>query len=190
MRKIYLFGELAEKVGHDMIEMEAPNLYNIVGGLRQYDRGIELLLNSNEWIIGIGTDVDDLMFLENPECVRMDLGDNDVWLIPKVGGDGPILAVGAAFAVPALAGAIGGGILGTLIASVIVSVVVSGISSMLAPTPPTPDQPETTSVDENPSFLFNGAPNVSEPGGAVPIALGQCKCGSVVIGTAVYTERT
>ena len=78
-------------------------------------------------------------------------------------------------------GAFGG--FGSIFLGLAVVGVLMLISSALAPK----DAAESNGPDERPSFLFDGATNVTEQGGPVPVVYGRIRVGSVLIAGALTT---
>lgn len=186
MRNFYLYGLLADKIGSDVVKVKVSNLAQFISYLEQYDVRKELL--ENDWVIGIGKDVDNLQFITSSEGLLLDLNDNDVWIGPVINGQAPVFGfIGAIFS-----GALfGGGIIGAIVANLASALLFYGISQIISPTPKAPTQGTSgyTPALEQPSFLFNGAVNITEQGGAVPIVYGRARCGSVVISSSVRSEQ-
>lgn len=67
------------------------------------------------------------------------------------------------------------------IAMVGVAMLIGGIISAITPMPKVSDQEYGSRNNDNPSFLFQGAVNISEPGGPVPVVYGIMLTGSVTI---------
>jgi len=83
-------------------------------------------------------------------------------------------------------GATAGTVFGTSItygniATLGATLLLQGASSLLAPTPKGP-------VDPNESYVFSGLGNTSTQGVAVPLVFGECFTGSVVISTGLVAE--
>jgi predicted phage tail protein len=64
---------------------------------------------------------------------------------------------------------------------------VSGVAQMLAPQPKMPGSLERP--EDRPSFMFNGATNVTEQGNAMPLVYGRHRSGSVVISSGLSAEQ-
>lgn len=183
MRKFHLYGVLAERVGEDVVNLDVNNLAQFITYLEQFD--LRRTLIENNWYVGIGKDVDNLSFITTAEGLLIDLDDNDVWIAPDVDGEGAIFAVVGALFTGTL---FGGGVLGTILGNLFSSLLFYGISMLLSPTPKAPQQTAAPAKEE-PSFLFNGAVNITEQGGAVPVVYGRARCGSVVISSSVRSEQ-
>jgi predicted phage tail protein len=71
-----------------------------------------------------------------------------------------------------------------------VSLLLGGVTSLLTPKPKTPSYSQRESPDERASFLFqNGAVNVTEQGGPVPLVYGRFRSGSVTVSAGLTTEQ-
>jgi predicted phage tail protein len=68
-----------------------------------------------------------------------------------------------------------------------ISMVLGGVSQMLAGSPKAPTPAERP--DNQPSYAFNGAVNVTAQGNAVPILIGRMRVGSVVISSGLSTAQ-
>ena len=204
LRKVKLYGELAEFVGHKEFEVKVNNIAQAVSFLIHNFQGLEGYMNPKYYQVKVGNyDIDDNE-LDYP------IGKQDIHFIPVIagagrGGLGKILLgaalIGGAFLtggvsftfaqVPlANAGAITG-ITGTFLGKAAVylgaSLVLSGVAEMLFPLP----KPEKFSSEEDPqlSFNFGGVQNTSRAGTPVPIVYGEIITGSVVISAAIDTNQ-
>ena len=204
LRKVKLYGELAEFVGHKEFEVKVNNIAQAVSFLIHNFQGLEKYMNPKYYQVKVGNyDIDD-------NELNYPIGKEDIHFIPVIagagrGGLGKILLgaalIGGAFLtggvsftfaqVPlANAGAITG-ITGTFLGKAAVylgaSLVLSGVAEMLFPLP----KPEKFTSEEDPqlSFNFSGVQNTSRAGTPVPIVYGEIITGSVVISAAVDTNQ-
>ena len=204
LRKVKLYGELAEFVGHKEFEVKVNNIAQAVSFLIHNFQGLEKYMNPKYYQVKVGNyDIDD-------NELNYPIGKEDIHFIPVIagagrGGLGKILLgaalIGGAFLtggvsftfaqVPlANAGAITG-ITGTFLGKAAVylgaSLVLSGVAEMLFPLP----KPEKFTSEEDPqlSFNFSGVQNTSRAGTPVPIVYGEIFTGSVVISAAVDTNQ-
>jgi len=192
MRTIYLYGHLAKMVGQESVDLQVSTIQEIGSALRSANEEVYSELLNNNWMIFTGPDIENLTSIDSVAGTMMQLRDGDnVWIVPEVDGEGFLAAIGSVFGGVLSGAAFGGGILGTIAAFALKSLLFYGLSSLLAPTPKAAENGSSNnSADENPSFLFNGAINVTEQGGSIPLVYGRARCGSIVIGTALYTEVT
>lgn len=148
---------------------------------------------------GFRKDVED----HNWHILRGALEDKD-----DVGEDGLTVTLGAqrdVHLMPALSGAKDGGLFQTIVGAVLVAVgiftgqtwaislgigmAVGGIIQMTTKVP-SANIAQQESVDQRPSFLFNGPTNTSSQGLAVPRGYGRVVVGSIVVSAALYAEET
>ena len=204
LRKVKLYGELAEFVGHKELEVKVNNIAQAVSFLIHNFQGLERYMNPKYYQVKVGNyDIDD-------NELNYPIGKEDIHFIPVIagagrGGLGKIL-LGAALIAGAFmtggvsftfapipyanAGAITG-ITGTFLGKAAVylgaSLVLSGVAEMLFPLP----KPEDFSSEEDPqlSFNFSGVQNTSRAGTPVPIVYGEIITGSVVISAAIDTNQ-
>jgi predicted phage tail protein len=70
-----------------------------------------------------------------------------------------------------------------------IAMVVGGVAQLLMPTPKIDNYQEADRSENQASFVFNGAVNVYEQGGPVPLVYGRTKAGSVVISAGFDVEQ-
>ena len=204
LRKVKLYGELAEFIGHKEFDVNVDTIGKAISFLIHNFPGVEAHMSPKYYQVKVGNydlDKDELSY---------PIGKEDIHFIPVIagagrGGLGKILLgaalIGAAFMtggvsftfapIPyANAGAITG-ITGTFLGKAAVylgaSLVLSGVAEMLFPLP----KPEKFNSEEDPqlSFNFSGVQNTSRAGTPVPIVYGEIITGSVVISAAVDTNQ-
>ena len=204
LRKLKLYGELAEFVGHKEFEIQVDSLAKAVSFLVNNFPQIEKYMNPQYYQVKVGN------YAVNEEEIHHPIGQEDIHFIPVIagagGGTGKILLgaalIGLAFAtggasltfaqVPlANAGALTGVAFSSGIAKAAVylggALVLSGVSEMLFPLP----KPKEFKSEQDPqlSFSFSGTQNTSRAGTPVPIVYGEIVTGSVVISGAVDTQQ-
>jgi predicted phage tail protein len=140
----------------------------------------------------------------------MSLGDRDLFVIPAVQGGGKgtmkvilgviIMAIAIIAAIPTGGGSlvlgtelvVGEMALGVTAGSLLVfgaMMTLSGVAMMLAPSPNTNNETVEPAA-ARPSFVFDGAVNLGEPGNAIPLVYGgPIRVGSVVISAGITTEE-
>ena len=202
LRKIKLYGELAEFVCHKEFEVQVDSLPKAVSFLVNNFPQVESYMNPKYYQVKIGNYAIDESEIYHP------IGKEDIHFVPVISGSrgfGRIMfgaaLIGLAFAtggisltfaqVPLInAGAITGitgTFLGKAIAGIGASLVLSGVSDLLFPLPPTPE----FSSEEDPrlSFSFSGTQNTARAGTPVPIVYGEIMTGSVVVSTSLDTQQ-
>lgn len=208
LKKVKLYGELAEKYGKEWeLDIESPSeairaLMANNPSFRQFvstseERGVgyKVIVGNNELVNITGE-------LSNPT------GRQDIKIVPVIGGakrgigqiivgalmiyiaiqTGVVLADPGSVAV--LAGEGSGVIMGTALSSTGMmavkfggALILGGIAAMLAPTPPT-----LSDAAKAENYSFNGADNTTRQGGAIPVCYGQLMVGGAVISSGVSPE--
>ena len=201
LRKIKLYGELAEFVGHKEFEVQVDSLQKAVSFLVNNFAGIEKYMNPRYYQVKVGDYAVDESEISHP------IGQEDIHFIPVITGAGrgfgKILLgaalIGIAFLMPVASGglSLGAGIkagslakvgfMTKMVAGVGASLVLSGVSDMLFPLPDVPAYED--SQDPRLSFSFGGTQQTGRAGTPVPLVFGEIFTGSVVISGSVDTEQ-
>ena len=204
LRKIKLYGELAEFVGHKEFEVKADTLASAVSFLVNNFEGIDRFMNPKYYQVKVGNYAVDESELSYP------IGQEDIHFIPVISGAGrgfgKILLgaalIGLAFipfagAGTGLGAAFKGGFSAAKFAKVGfiskglaglgTALVLQGVSDMLFPVPEVPE----FESEENPrlSFSFGGTQQPGRAGTPVPLVYGEIFTGSVVISGSIDTEQ-
>ena len=184
MKTIHLHGELAEKFGAEPIELEVATAAMMTRGL------ISRFGNEFRQIVREGTfellciKGDKKTYVTDEMTATMYLDADEIHFTPVAAGSGRfgqiivgviLIVVGVYFNIPVLTQAGIGMVLG-------------GVVQLLTPVPNV-DALSNERPDSAPSFLFNGAVNVYEQGGPVPLVYGRFKAGSVIVSAGFSTER-
>ena len=201
LRKIKLYGELAEFVGHKEFEVQVDNLQKAVSFLVNNFAGIEKYMNPRYYQVKVGDYAVDETEILHP------IGQEDIHFVPVITGAGrgfgKILLgaalIGIAFLMPVASGglSLGAGIkagslakvgfMTKMVAGVGASLVLSGVSDMLFPLPDVPAFEDTQ--DPRLSFSFGGTQQTGRAGTPVPLVYGEIFTGSVVISGSIDTEQ-
>ena len=201
LRKLKLYGQLAEFIGHKEFEIKVNSVSQAVSFLIHNFPEVERFMGPKYYQVKVGNyDIDE-------SDLSYPVGQEDIHFIPAISGAGrgmgkvllgaaliggaflftpltmgsffsPIVAPGSlAAAMPLTKAALGIG----------ASLVLSGVSDMLFPLP----EPQKFNSEEDPqlSFNFSGVQNTSRAGTPVPIVYGEIITGSVVISAAVDTNQ-
>ena len=202
LRKIKLYGELAEFVGHKEFEVQVDSLPKAVSFLVNNFPQIESYMNPKYYQVKVGNYEIDQSEISHP------IGKEDIHFVPVITGArgfgrillGAALIAGAFMFSPLTlgsftakgiaAGAVPFAKVGFLAKAAVglgASLVLSGVSDMLFPLP---DMPEFSS-EEDPrlSFSFSGTQNTARAGTPVPIVYGEIMTGSVVVSTSLDTQQ-
>ena len=205
LRKVKMYGELAEFVGHKELEAVVKNPAEAVRFLVSNFPKLEAYMSNNYYQVLVGKEDVDKEDLHNP------IGQDDIHIVPVItgaGGNSPFgrillgaALIGASFLFPGAgmfgtqalgatgtAGLAGAGIatkIGTAISAIGAGLVLNGVSEMLFPMP----KPEMPEDDPRISFSFSGVQNTSRAGTAHPIVYGEVITGSVVISAGIDTDQ-
>ena len=199
LRKIKLYGELAEFVGHKEFEIEANTLPKAISFLINNFPQIEKYMNPKYYQVKIGNYILDKNEIHDP------IGQEDIHIVPIIAGAGrgvgKILLgaalIAGAFLLPVsvpyaplsigFGGVSGGGLIARGMVYLGAALVMSGVSDMLFPMP----KLKEFKSEEDPrlSFKFSGTQNTSRAGTPVPLVYGTMVTGSVVISGAVDTQQ-
>jgi predicted phage tail protein len=200
LRKVKLYGELAEFIGHKEFEVQVDSLGKAVSFLVNNFPQIEKYMNPKYYQVKVGN------YDVGEEEIHHPIGQEDIHIVPVIsgagrGGLGKVLLgaalIGAAFFVPnglMLSKGIGtgfgfakAGVLAKSLVYVGASLVLQGVSEMLFPVP----KPKEFNSEQDPqlSYSFSGTQNTSRAGTPVPIVYGEIVTGSVVISGAIDTQQ-
>ena len=197
LRKLKLYGELANFVGHKEFEIQVDSLAKAVSFLVNNFPQVEKYMNPKLYQIKVGD------YAINEKEIHHPIGQEDIHIVPVISGSGSVGRVLFGGALIALSfgafGAFGAGALslkgGFAAASfgakaafgIGASLALSGVSEMLFPVP----KPQEFSSEQDPriSFGFSGTQNTSRAGTPVPIVYGEIFTGSVVISGAIDTQQ-
>jgi len=198
LRKLKLYGELAEFVGHKEFEIQVDSLGKAVSFLVNNFPQIEKYMNPQYYQVKVGN------YAVDQEEIHHPIGQEDIHIVPVISGAGrglgkillgAALIAGAFIINPALSFSFQSGVTGFANVGLLTkaavylgaSLVLSGVSDMLFPLP----KPKEFKSEQDPqlSFSFSGTQNTSRAGTPVPIVYGEIVCGSVVISGSVDTQQ-
>ena len=200
LRKLKLYGELAEFIGHKEFEIQVDSLAKAVSFLVNNFPQVEKYMNPQYYQVKVGN------YAINEEEIHHPIGQENIHIVPVISGAGrgagKILAgaalIAGAFFMPVTvpyaplsfslkSGFAGGSLLAKSMVYLGSALVLSGVSDMLFPLP----KPKEFKSEQDPqlSFSFSGAQNTSRAGTPVPIVYGEIVTGSVVISGAVDTQQ-
>ena len=202
LRKVRLYGQLAEFVGRKVIEADLSSAAEAVRMLIANFPGLDRHMADRHYKVLVGDGALTLDDLHNP------VGQEEIKIVPVIAGAGgnvgSILA-GVALITTAIVlapvsggtsvgflGATGSGFLtagaSVAIGNIGVALVLGGVAGLISPTPSIPQGPDTVQ-DPRKSFSFSGIQNTSRGGTPVPIVYGKTLTGSVVISAGIDTEQ-
>ena len=201
LRKVKMYGELAEFVGYKELEAVVKNPAEAIRFLVSNFPKLEAYMSNKYYQVLVGKEDMGKEDLHNP------IGQDDIHIVPVITGGGggagrQILfgaaLIGASFLFPgaglfgtyglgktsAVAGGIGTKI-GTAVSAIGAGLILNGVSEMLFPMP----KPESIEDDPRVSFNFSGVQNTSRAGTVHPIVYGEVITGSVVISAGIDTNQ-
>ena len=200
LRKLKLYGELAEITGHKEFDVAVNTTAQAVSFLVNNFPQLESHMANRYYQVLIEKEDVGIDELHYP------IGQSDIKFVPVISGAGGnlgrILLGGALIALSFSAGiftnplALGGeGFLGLASAGlgakatfgIGAALVLSGVSGMLFPVPKMPEF--TSEQDPRLSFSFSGTQQTGRAGTPVPVVYGEIITGSVVISGGIDTEQ-
>ena len=197
LRKLKLYGELAEFIGHKEFEVKVNSISQAVSFLVCNFPKSEAYIAERSYKVLVG----DYEVGENE--LAHPIGQSDLHFVPVIAGAGGgtrkfilgaaligvgIISGGTGFALNSTQGfGFFGGSLAATAGNIGVALTLSGVADLLTPTPKTPDF--SSEQDPRISFKFSGLQNTSRAGTPVPIVYGEIFTGSVVISAGVDTEQ-
>ena len=197
LRKIKLYGELAEFVGYKEFEVQVDSLAKAVSFLINNFEGIDKFMNPKYYQVKVGN------YEISEEEIHYPIGQEDIHFIPVITGAGRgarrmlggAVLIGIAIASGGTGLSLGaggvfgftGGSLAAVAGNLGIGLVLLGVSEMLFPLP----KPKEFSSEQDPrlSFSFSGTQQTSRAGTPVPIVYGEIFTGSVVISGGIDTEQ-
>ena len=194
LRKLKLYGELAEFIGHKEFEVKVNSISQAVSFLVCNFPKSEAYIAERSYKVLVGD------YEVGEDELGHPIGQSDLHFVPVIAGAGggtrKILLGAALIGGAFLLGPAGfmtaqkltaGVVLAKSAAYVGASLALSGVSDLLTPTP----KPVDFSSEQDPriSFKFSGIQNTSRAGTPVPIVYGEIFTGSVVISAGVDTEQ-
>lgn len=191
LRKIKLYGELAEFVGHKEFIVQVNSLQKAVSFLVNNFPQVEAYMNPKYYQVKVGNYAIDESEIHHP------IGKEDIHFVPVIAGAGRFGKILLGAALIGIGFAVGGGLFGSALAKnlgaisfvkkVGFALVLQGVSDLLFPLP----QPPKFESEEDPrlSFSFSGTQNTARAGTPVPIVYGEIMTGSVVISTSLDTQQ-
>jgi len=195
LRKVKLYGELADFVGHKELDAVINCTADAIRFLITNFEGLEAHMANRHYQVLVGNEDIDETELHNP------IGQSDISIVPVITGAGgglgkTLLGVALVGFSIASGGGFGAlfsekglelGFFGNLAMNVGVGLTLMGVTEMLFPLP----KPKDFSNEEDPriSFSFSGVQNTSRAGTSHPIVYGEIVTGSVVISAGIDTNQ-
>ena len=209
LRKLKLYGELAEFIGHEEFEVKVDTLPKAISFLVNNFPQVEKFMNPKYYQVKVGN------YTVDKEEIHHPIGQEDIHIVPVVsgagGGTGKALLgaalIGLAFVNPFGTAAIGtfGGtpiLVKKAVGFLGVTLALDGVSQMLFPVqefkPVSFGAASTVSGsiteteasgDPRLSYNFSGTQNTGRAGVPVPLVYGEIITGSIVISGALDTDQ-
>ena len=189
LRTIKVYGKLRQILGQSTFEADLNNVGQAFSFLYNNFPELEGHLLNNNYRVWTGDK------LVTEEKIFMS-GENDIRIIPVATGSGflvPFIAPVFGGAISSgLSGLVGGGILGSIVGAVGTSLIIDGVTSMLAPQPPTMspsgmDATDPASLASN--YSFSGITNISKSGVPINLIYGETIVGSVTVSNGIDTVQ-
>ena len=198
LRKLKLYGQLAEFVGHKEFEIKVNSVSQAVSFLIHNFPEVEYFMSPKYYQVKVGSyDID-----ENE--LSYPVGQEDIHFIPAISGAGRGMGkillgaalIGASFLSFGTSAGLGVafskgfakvGLIQKGLFGIGAALALSGVSDLLFPLP----EPQKFNSEEDPqlSFNFSGVQNTSRAGTPVPIVYGEIITGSVVISAAIDVNQ-
>ena len=200
LRKVKLYGKLAEFVGHKEFEVKVSSVAQAVSFLIHNFPDLEEHMSPQYYQVKVGNyDID-------KDEIDYPVGREDIHFIPVIAGaggarklllgaaliGGAILTGGSSLAFTSSGFAGAGAMAGkfsfaALAGNIGIGLAISGVSDILFPLP----KPQDFNSEQDPqlSFSFGGVQNTSRAGTPVPIVYGEIITGSVVISAATDVNQ-
>ncbi len=192
LRKIKLYGKLAEFVGHKEFEVQVDSVAKAVSFLIHNFEGIEKHMSLQNYHVSVGDyDID-------KDEIDYPVGGQDIHFVPAISGAGSgarkfiigavligiAIGTGGGFAALTSAGGLQLGTFGTFAMNLGAALVLQGVNEMLFSS----EEP-TDEEDPRISFSFSGVQNTSRAGTSHPIVYGEIITGSVLISAGIDTNQ-
>lgn len=191
MNTVHLMGALGEKYG-ERFEFDIRTAREAVFALCANFPEFEKDIRTGDFQVVVGLSERDGIFLDEEGVGELNLGSNNVFIIPVTEGAkrGGLLGVLAGVALLGLSGITGGALaplvghtlwgsttVGTLAGSLGASMLISGVASLLAK--------ETKAEDDNRSYTMTGPNSSTREGQILPIIYGEVYTGGMLISGGV-----
>lgn len=191
LKKVKLYGELADFVGHKEFDAVINSTADAIKFLITNFKGLEAHMADRHYQVL----VDDYEISEDD--IHNPIGYSDVSIVPVIAGAGGVGRALAGVALIGLALTTGGGFaafkagtagfFASTAMNLGIGLTLMGVSELLFPLP----KPKDFSNEEDPriSFSFSGVQNTDRAGTSIPLCYGEIVTGSVVISAGIDTQQ-
>lgn len=182
LKRIYLYGSMAEKFSKEPIELAVDDVAGIHLAFKSIFPGWREHVRTNPEMAFIITDDDkENMQPILPDFISMKFPDaKEIHIMHEANGEW-------AAAIAYIGTLSFSAIVVNVLISMAVSTVLGMISQALAPSPDTGSK--NKNVAKNESFLYNGPQNTDSQGGPVPLIYGYFMAGSTVVSASIDVEQ-
>ena len=189
LRTIKVYGKLRQILGQSTFEADLNNVGQAFSFLYNNFPELEGHLLNNNYRVWTG----DKLITE--EKLSMS-GESEIRIIPIATGSGflapfvaPLLSGGIS---SVISGVVGTGIIGSIVTAVGTSLIIDGVTSLLAPQPPSVspsgmDATDPASLASN--YSFSGITNISKSGVPINLIYGETIVGSVTVSNGIDTVQ-
>lgn len=182
MKTLVLHGELKELFGERFkMDVETP-----ADAMRLMEANFPGQFATAMWGKSYAMYLDDVQV--GSDHIFMCCGEKDIHLVPVLEGSisfKSILAFGLTLLVFAVSGPLGAAIFGAgITASLFAGALIIGTSALISTLVRPKAQNDRDAVNRS-SFIFDGAVNIIEQGGPVPLVYGRARVGSVVVDAGI-----
>ncbi len=191
LRKVKLYGELADFVGHKELDAVINSTADAIRFLITNFEGLEAHMADRYYQVLVDN------YEIGEEDIHNPIGYSDISIVPVITGAGGVGRALAGVALIGLALVTGGGftafkagtagLFANTAMNLGIGLTLMGVSEMLFPLP----KPKDFSNEEDPriSFSFSGVQNTSRAGTSIPLCYGEIVTGSVVISAGIDTQQ-
>ena len=193
LRKVKLYGELAQFIGHKEFDVEVSTVGKAISFLIHNFPEVERYMSPKYYQVKVG-DYD-----IGEDEIGHPIGQEDIHFIPVISGAGRGfgkvllgasligLGLGPLGAKFSFSTGLSGQFLGVTAVNLGLGLTLMGVNELLFPMP----KPQEFNSEEDPqlSFSFSGVQNTARAGTPVPIVYGEIITGSIVISAAVDTNQ-
>lgn len=191
VRTVYLHGALGETFGREIpLAIDSPA--EAVRALCVMLKGFEAHITDRYYQVFRGAEIDGRDQTPQELHAAFAGDETELHIVPRPEGAkrqglgkiilGAVL-IAASFVIPG-GWAIAGKAISGIVAQAGVAMVLGGVSQMLAPQVGS----DYENREQPKSALFSSAVNVTTPGVPVPVVVGECEVGSVVVSAAIHVE--
>lgn len=190
MRKVILYGELANRFGREH-HLSVNNASEAIQAFCVNFPGFkDLVRNAHKYGIGFKVFVGGSPLQREKDAKLPSSSSQDIKIVPAIFGSGgwaktligAVLIVGGVVVSGATFG--GASPIGGAMISAGIGLVLNGVYQLLT-SPPDANSDANSADVNNQSFIFSGPENVTQQGGGVPIGYGRMMIGSTVISAGI-----